>query len=1107
MAELRQPIVTVCGHVDHGKCVAGDTLIPLSTGEIKKARDIFNENFESGKETVIEDGVFQDISRNGIQISSFDGEKIKNKLVTHVWRRKADILIEVSMASGDKIQTTPEHPFLVFHKDGIHEKRADCLSKDDYLVFPRCIQTTDTSLRDLLIERIKKLDNFVCFVNQKFTKVFEKLSKEGYKNIERKLPVKNIGDSVRNLRFRIKDLFLIGCYLGISDSAIYSTIDTIKNASSKWRAGHTSKKISIPFIEDPESLGYILGCIAGDGHVSNTAVTLNNNDSDVQQAYCQELKRVFNLDSKLERSYSCQIINDLGGRTFVRMINELFDIGIGNKSGKLKLPEVAKRNKDVFRGFFAGLFDTDGYVSHLNGSIEITSKSEQIIRECSMFLLNFGILSSIYTKNGFWFLRISNKEYLGAFLDAIKPRLIRRLDRVINAYEKAQSSRIFDIVPIQKEDLKTLKFAGKKNKIVPYFNKYVKSQNITRTFVLKILENITEENDFSSRLKVLLGKEVRIVKVTFVRETKNKEEYVYDFTVPDTKNFIAERFIIHNTSLLDCFRGTKLQADEAGGITQKISFTKYPIEQIRAICPLIKEKGIKLEIPGFLFIDTPGHAAFTNLRKRGGSLADLAVVVVSVKEGIKPQTAEVFQILRANKTPFVIAFNKIDNLSGWRSSSSKEGMQQSLEKQPIHVKQEFEEALLTFQGSLKDHGFDSALYHEISDFTKQVAIVPCSAKTKEGIPELLFVLCGMCQRFLKERLKLSDEAKGVILEVKKEKGIEYAEAILYDGHLEPGDEIVIASFGEPLQSKVRALSEIQPLSTKYIAVETAKASTGVKVQLTNKEGLVAGMPFQEASTAKDLALLKVQFKKEISNALTLDKQGIIIKADSLGSLEALITLLKQEKIQILKVGVGPISKSDVNSAKANLSIQPLNATVVGFNVEVDEDVAIPSGVKILINPVIYKLIEDLGLWRREREAEITREKMLGLATICKLEILPQYVFRNSNPAIFGVKVVGGRAKVGLPVINQEGEQISRIKSLQADKNNVEEAKEGQELALALSGVNFDRQLKDKKYLYADISESQVKAFKKNKELLTATELQILQEIMQIKQRTQPNWGI
>lgn len=556
------------------------------------------------------------------------------------------------------------------------------------------------------------------------------------------------------------------------------------------------------------------------------------------------------------------------------------------------------------------------------------------------------------------------------------------------------------------------------------------------------------------------------------------------------------------TSLLDCFRGTKLQADEAGGITQKISFTKYPYEQIIKACPLINEKKVDLQIPGFLFIDTPGHAAFTNLRKRGGSLADLAIVVVSIKEGIKPQTAEVFQILKENKTPFLIALNKVDSLSGWKQS--KEGMQQTIEKQPIHVRQEFDEALLTFQGSLSEHGFQSSLYYEIKDFTKEIAIVPCSAKLGDGINELLFMLCGLCQRFLKERLELNDEAKGVILEMKKERGSEYAEAILYDGSIKTGDEIVIASFDEPIISKVRSIMEIQSLSTKYNAVEVANAATGVKMQLTNKEGVVSGMPFQIVS--KDIENVKKQFKKDMSSAIKLDRQGVIIKADSLGSLEALVTLLRQERIQILKASVGPIGKQDVLSAKANLDINKLDAVVVGFNTQLDEGVEIPLGVKVLTNTVIYKLIEDISAWRKEREQEIIREKMLGLATICKLEILPKFVFRNSNPAIFGVKILGGRARVGLPFMDDRGEQLSRVKSLQADKSAVEEAKEGQELAIAFPGIAFDRRLKDIRYLYSDMSEQQFKEFKKNKELLTGNELQILQEIMQIKQKGKQDWG-
>ncbi len=555
------------------------------------------------------------------------------------------------------------------------------------------------------------------------------------------------------------------------------------------------------------------------------------------------------------------------------------------------------------------------------------------------------------------------------------------------------------------------------------------------------------------------------------------------------------------TSILDCFRGTSVQAAEAGGITQKISFTKYPIEQIKKACPLLEQSGIALTIPGFLFIDTPGHAAFINLRKRGGSLADLAILVVNIKEGIKPQTAEVLQILKAGKTPFLIALNKIDSISGWKKHAT---IKESVEQQAIHVRQEFDQALLQFQASLQGHGFQSDLYWEVEDFTKRVALVPCSARTKEGIPELLFVLSGLCQKFLKERLQTSEDAKGVILEVKKSKNQEWAEAILYDGSLDEGDELVIGSFNEPIIAKVRALAEIVPLSHHYTPAKQVLAATGVRMQLATNEEILSGMPFQEVKN--NLEQVTLAFKKEIAPA-KLDKQGIIIKADSLGSLEALLLLLRQEKIQILKAGIGQIGKADLAAAKANLESNPSDAVIVGFNVEVDTEITALGNVKVLTNDVIYKLIEDLQLWRKETQDRILKEKLLGLATICKLEILKKYVFRNSNPAIFGVRVLVGKVKVGIPLIDEQGEDVARIKSLQLEKAGVAEALEGQELALALPGIAFKRRLKDTTYLYADISASQFKQFKKHKDILTARELQVLEELAGIKKQKHEGGGI
>ena len=336
------------------------------------------------------------------------------------------------------------------------------------------------------------------------------------------------------------------------------------------------------------------------------------------------------------------------------------------------------------------------------------------------------------------------------------------------------------------------------------------------------------------------------------------------------------------TSILDSLRESSIQKTEMGGITQKISFTSCPLEQLKKVCPLIKKSGIKLNIPGFLLIDTPGHAAFTNLRKRGGSLADLAVLVIDINDGIKPQTAEVIQILKHNKTPFLIALNKIDNISGWRfSSNSDEPLKENIESQAINVKNTFDEKYMTLIGSLNAHGFDSDIYYNINDFTKKIALVPTSAKTKQGIPELIMVLFGLSQKYLENKLILEKDAKGVILEIKKEKTISYIEAILYDGELKKTDEIALANLeGEPVITKIRVLEEIEPLSTKFKPTEKVRASTGLRMELTEKKEIFPGMPFEIYKNNKKE--LKEKFKKEISESIDsmLQKQGIIAKADS-----------------------------------------------------------------------------------------------------------------------------------------------------------------------------------------------------------------------------------
>ncbi|MFA7708090.1 MAG: translation initiation factor IF-2 [Candidatus Pacearchaeota archaeon] len=557
------------------------------------------------------------------------------------------------------------------------------------------------------------------------------------------------------------------------------------------------------------------------------------------------------------------------------------------------------------------------------------------------------------------------------------------------------------------------------------------------------------------------------------------------------------------TSILDSIRKTGVADTEAGGITQKISFTKVPIENIKKGFPVVSK--YNLDFPGFLFIDTPGHAAFSNLRKRGGGLADLAIVVMDINEGIMPQTAEVLGLLKLNKTPFIIALNKIDNISGWRKQA--EDLKGSIEKQSVNTSQQFQEKLLTIVGSLYHHGFNAKPFYEINDFTSQLALIPCSAKTKEGIPELIMMLCGLSQKFLKKQLELGTEPKGVVLEIKKEKTMQYAEAILYDGSLSVKDEIAIASFNEPVISKIRVLEEIQPISDKFKPTQKIDAANGIRMQLINSKEVLPGMPFTVFKN--NLEEIKKQFKKEVGDKIETQENGIIIKADSLGSLEALITLLKQEKINIVNAGIGKINKRDIISAQANLKENPANAIVLGFNTEIDDEVKEmdTSKIKVMTEEVIYKLIERVIKFQEEKRNEIKKKRLMELTTICKLTLLHQYVFHNSNPAVFGVRVEAGKIKHNISLIDENNIQIAKIKEIQENQKKVEEAVQGMEVAVSLPGTNFERQLKEVNHLYSDMSEKQFKEFKENKDILTPEEMQTLQKIAEIKRKRKTAWGI
>lgn len=568
------------------------------------------------------------------------------------------------------------------------------------------------------------------------------------------------------------------------------------------------------------------------------------------------------------------------------------------------------------------------------------------------------------------------------------------------------------------------------------------------------------------------------------------------------------------TSLLDKIRGTAVTEGEAGLITQAIGASIIPIETVKRVCGnLLESLKLDITIPGLLAIDTPGHAAFTSLRKRGGNLADIAIVVVDINEGFKPQTEEAIEFLRESKTPFIIAANKIDLISGWKTSTG--GLLQNIPVQTPQVQKAFEEKMYSLVGQLHEKfQMNAERFDRVSDYTQQIAIVPVSAMTNEGIPELLMVLTGMAQKYLEQCLKcnIDGPAKGTVLEVKEEKGIgKTLDVIIYDGSLKVGDQVVIGNIGEPIVAKVKAMFEPAPLSemrtkkAKFKSVKEVAAATGVKISAPGADDVIAGMPL--LSAGGDIENAKQEVQQQVEEVLIeTDKEGIVIKADSLGSLEAMINMLRERKIPIRKALVGDITKKDIADAESIYEKNPFLAVVLGFSVKVPEGVS-TGNVKVITSPIIYEIIENFEKWQEEEKRRQEAKALQDLVQPCRIEILKGYVFRQSNPAVVGVHVVMGVVKPGTPLMKDNGVVLTSVKSIQQEQKSVEKAEKNAEVAVSLPDVTVGRQVEEGDILFSAVPEEDFRKFKEHKHLLSGDEKTLLKQVAEIMRKKNPVWGV
>ena len=574
------------------------------------------------------------------------------------------------------------------------------------------------------------------------------------------------------------------------------------------------------------------------------------------------------------------------------------------------------------------------------------------------------------------------------------------------------------------------------------------------------------------------------------------------------------------TSLLDQMRGTAVQSREVGGITQHIGASFFPIEIVKDITGPLYTQLAKSDspIPGLLVIDTPGHEVFANLRMRGGSAADIAIVVADVNKGFEVQTVESIEILEKRKVPFVIALNKIDQIPGWNNTKSI-FISEQIKAQGNDMISTLDEKIYTVVGSLSRLGYNSEAFWRIKDFTKEVAIVPVSAAKNIGIPELMAVLVGLAQQYLTKKLERHEgETKGIVLEVKDELGLgPSANIILIDGVLKQGDRVVVAKRDNAIVTKVKALLLPKPLDEmrdprdKFRPVDHVVAAAGLKITSPELDGVLAGSPLYVLKDGEDEGRLRSLVESEIKAAIIrTDSNGIVLRCDTIGSLEATVDLLRKDKIPIQSADIGHITRRDVLAASAVKEKDRYIGVILGFNVRVLDEAereASERGIKIFNEKIIYNLVRSYTDWvsyQKEHEDSILFNE---ISPVCKFQFLKGYVFRRNDPAVFGAEILIGRLRQKVPVINENGKKIGSIHQIQEGGKNLSEASIGTQVAVSMKEPVIGRQINEGDIFYTDLTSKEAKLLIESfSHRLGPEEQEVFQHILSKKREADPSFG-
>lgn len=574
------------------------------------------------------------------------------------------------------------------------------------------------------------------------------------------------------------------------------------------------------------------------------------------------------------------------------------------------------------------------------------------------------------------------------------------------------------------------------------------------------------------------------------------------------------------TKILDKLRRTNVQDGEAGGITQQIGATNVPIENIKEQTKHVKGVSeIAFKLPGLLIIDTPGHESFSNLRNRGSSLCDIAILVVDIMHGLEPQTIESINLLKQKKTPFLVALNKIDRLYDWQSAQRKD-VRDILKMQQSNTQLEFEKRSKDVMLQFAEQGLNAALFYENPDPRSYVSLIPTSAVTGEGMGNLLAMIVQACEGPLHKRLIFSQQLLATVLEVKAIPGLGTTiDTILINGILHEGDTMVLAGTDGPIVTQIRSLLMPQPMKelrvkNAYIEHKEVVGAQGVKIAAKELEKAIAGLNLYVAQKPDEVDVLREEVARELKSALSsikLSERGVYVQASTLGSLEALLEFLRTSKIPYSAIRIGPVVKRDVMKASAMLEHESQYATILAFDVKIERDaqeMADNLGVKIFAADIIYHLFDKFTAYREELKQK-KREEFKHIAVFpCKLKVMPQFVFNSRDPIVCGVMVEAGIVKEGTPICvpSKEFVELGLVTSIEVNHKQVETARKGQEVCIKIEPIPgespkmFGRHFDETDFLVSKISRASIDACKDYfRDDLIKTDWQLMVELKKLFQ--------